>query len=280
MNSSKVFICGAGPGDPELISVKGYRLLTKCDVVLYDRLVSKELIGKIPSTIKKIYVGRETGKATSTHQSKTNMLMLSYAQKGKSVLRLKGGDPLIFGRGGEEAEFLRKHDIQFEIIPGITSAIAAPAYAGIPLTHRNYSSSVAFVTGHENERKNHSDVNLKAVATAVDTNCSGFASRWFEHKYKSSHCGERNDERSESNSWNLEHYYEKGCKVQGDFSRSDCSRPCRFLFQSSGVAMSKWSSLRTIPRRGTLQLRENHQHLGNLERQWRIMGGVSSFSSP
>jgi uroporphyrin-III C-methyltransferase len=169
MNSSKVFICGAGPGDPELISVKGYRLLTKCDVVLYDRLVSKELIGKIPSTIKKIYVGRETGKATSTHQSKTNRLMLSYAQKGKSVLRLKGGDPLIFGRGGEEAEFLRKHDIQFEIIPGITSAIAAPAYAGIPLTHRTYSSSVAFVTGHEDERKNHSDVNLKAVATAVDT---------------------------------------------------------------------------------------------------------------
>jgi uroporphyrin-III C-methyltransferase len=169
MNSSKVFICGAGPGDPELISVKGYRLLTKCDVVLYDRLVSKELIGKIPSTIKKIYVGRETGKATSTHQSKTNRLMLSYAQKGKSVLRLKGGDPLIFGRGGEEAEFLRKHDIQFEIIPGITSAIAAPAYAGIPLTHRTYSSSVAFVTGHEDKRKNHSDVNLKAVATAVDT---------------------------------------------------------------------------------------------------------------
>jgi uroporphyrin-III C-methyltransferase len=169
MNSSKVFICGAGPGDPELISVKGYRLLTKCDVVLYDRLVSKELIGKIPSTIKKIYVGRETGKATSTHQSKTNRLMLSYAQKGKSVLRLKGGDPLIFGRGGEEAEFLRKHDIQFEIIPGITSAIAAPAYAGIPLTHRTYSSSVAFVTGHEDKWKNHSDVNLKAVATAVDT---------------------------------------------------------------------------------------------------------------
>ena len=169
MNSSKVFICGAGPGDPELISVKGYRLLTKCDVVLYDRLVSKESIGKIPSTIKKIYVGRETGKATSTHQSKTNRLMLSYARKGKSVLRLKGGDPLIFGRGGEEAEYLHKHDIQFEIIPGITSAIAAPAYAGIPLTHRNYSSSVAFITGHEDERKNHSDVNLKAVATAVDT---------------------------------------------------------------------------------------------------------------
>jgi uroporphyrin-III C-methyltransferase len=169
MNSSKVFICGAGPGDPGLISVKGYRLLKKCDVVLYDRLVSKELIAKIPSAIKKIYVGRESGRATSTHQSRTNKLMVTYARKGKSVLRLKGGDPLIFGRGGEEAEYLRKHDIKFEIIPGISSAIAAPAYAGIPLTHRNYSSSVAFITGHENERKNHSDVNLKAVASAVDT---------------------------------------------------------------------------------------------------------------
>ena len=169
MNSSKVFICGAGPGDPGLISVKGYRLLTKCDVVLYDRLVSKKLVDKIPSTIKKIYVGRESGKSTSAHQSRTNKLMITYARKGKSVLRLKGGDPLVFGRGGEEAEYLRKHNVQFEIIPGISSAIAAPAYAGIPLTHRNYSSSVAFITGHKNERKNHLDVNLKAVASAVDT---------------------------------------------------------------------------------------------------------------
>jgi uroporphyrin-III C-methyltransferase len=169
MNSSKVFICGAGPGDPGLISVKGYRLLTKCDVVLYDRLVSKKLVDKIPSTKKKIYVGRESGKATFTHQSRTNKLMLTYARKGKIILRLKGGDPLIFGRGGEQPEFLRKHDIQFEIIPGISSAIAAPAYAGIPLTHRNYSSSVAFITGHENERKKYSDADLKAVASAVDT---------------------------------------------------------------------------------------------------------------
>ncbi len=169
MNSSKVFICGAGPGDPALISLKGYKLLSKCDVVLYDRLVSKKLVDKIPSTIKKIYVGRESGKVTSAHQSRTNKLMLTYAKEGKSVLRLKGGDPLIFGRGGEEAEFLRKHGIPFEIIPGISSAIAAPAYAGIPLTHRDYSSSVAIITGHENERKNHSDVNLKALASAVDT---------------------------------------------------------------------------------------------------------------
>ncbi|MGB7881454.1 MAG: uroporphyrinogen-III C-methyltransferase [Nitrososphaeraceae archaeon] len=169
MNSAKVFICGAGPGDPGLISVKGYRLLTKCDVVLYDRLVSKNLVDKIPSTIKKIYVGRESGKAVPTHQSRTNKLMLAYVLKGKSVLRLKGGDPLIFGRGAEEAEYLRRHNIQFEIIPGISSAIAAPAYAGIPLTHRGYSSSVALITGHEDETKQHLGVNLKAVASAVDT---------------------------------------------------------------------------------------------------------------
>lgn len=169
MNSAKVFICGAGPGDPGLISVKGYRLLRKCDVVLYDRLVSKKLVDKIPATIKKIYVGRESGKTASTHQSRTNKLMLTYVLKGKSVLRLKGGDPLIFGRGAEEAEYLRRHNIQFEIIPGISSAIAAPAYAGIPLTHRGYSSSVAFITGHEDETKQHLGVNLKAVASAVDT---------------------------------------------------------------------------------------------------------------
>lgn len=169
MKPPKVFICGAGPGDPGLISVKGYRLLKKCDVVLYDRLVSRKLVDKIPATTKKIYVGRESGRATSTHQSKTNKLMLTYARKGKIILRLKGGDPFVFGRGGEEAEYLHKHDIQFEIIPGISSAIAAPAYAGIPLTHRNYSSSVAFVTGHENESKDHRDVDLKAVVSAVDT---------------------------------------------------------------------------------------------------------------
>jgi uroporphyrin-III C-methyltransferase len=169
MNPSKVYICGAGPGDPGLISVKGYRLLRKCDVVLYDRLVSQKLLDKIPSTIRKIYVGRESGKATPTHQSRTNQLMLNFAREGKNVLRLKGGDPLIFGRGGEEAEYLRKHNIRFEIIPGISSAVAAPAYAGIPLTHRNYSSSVAFITGHENEIKKRSEIDLKTVASAVDT---------------------------------------------------------------------------------------------------------------
>jgi uroporphyrin-III C-methyltransferase len=169
MITSKVYICGAGPGDPELITVKGYRLLSKCDVVLYDRLVSKRLVEKIPSTIKKIYVGRYVGRGSCRHQTKTNKLMATYALRGKNVLRLKGGDPLIFGRGGEEAEYLRRHNVKFELVPGISSAIAAPAYAGIPLTHRRYSSSMAFVTGHEDERKKHSDVDLKAIASAVDT---------------------------------------------------------------------------------------------------------------
>ena len=169
MNTAMVYICGAGPGDPELITVKGYKLLKKCDVVLYDRLVSEKLVEKIPSKIEKIYVGREVGRGSCMHQSRTNKLMVTYALHGKKVLRLKGGDPLIFGRGGEEAEYLRRHKIKFEIVPGISSAIAAPAYAGIPLTHRRYSSSTAFITGHEDERKKYSDVNLKAIASAVDT---------------------------------------------------------------------------------------------------------------
>jgi uroporphyrin-III C-methyltransferase len=169
MNTAMVYICGAGPGDPELITVKGYKLLKKCDVVLYDRLVSEKLVEKIPSKIEKIYVGREVGRGSCMHQSRTNKLMVTYALHGKKVLRLKGGDPLIFGRGGEEAEYLRRHNVKFELVPGISSAIAAPAYAGIPLTHRRYSSSMAFVTGHEDERKKHSEVDLKAIASAVDT---------------------------------------------------------------------------------------------------------------
>lgn len=169
MNSAVVYICGAGPGDPDLITVKGYNLLKKCDVVLYDRLVSTSLIEMIPSKTEKIYVGREAMKATDFHQSRTNRLMVSYTRRGKSVLRLKGGDPLIFGRGAEEAEYLRRHNIRFEIVPGISSAISAPTYAGIPLTHRRYSSSVAIVTGHEGKMKPHHHVDLRSVASAVDT---------------------------------------------------------------------------------------------------------------
>ena len=166
--AGKVFICGAGPGDPGLATVKAMELVSTCDVVLYDRLVSKAIISKIPEKAEKIYVGRNVGDPT-THQDHTNELMVKYAKKGNRVLRLKGGDPFIFGRGAEEAQYLRKRGVAFEIVPGITSAIASPAYAGIPLTHRAHSSSVAIVTGHEDPGKDSLVVNWAKLAGAVDT---------------------------------------------------------------------------------------------------------------
>ena len=164
----KVFICGAGPGDPGLATVRSIELVRTCDVVLYDRLVSKEIISQIPAKAQKIYVGRNVGDPTS-HQDDTNSLMVKYARQGKSVLRLKGGDPFIFGRGAEEAQYLLKHGIGFEIVPGITSAIGSPAYAGIPLTHRKHSSSIAIVTGHEDPEKEEIVVDWNKLAGAVDT---------------------------------------------------------------------------------------------------------------
>jgi uroporphyrin-III C-methyltransferase len=167
-NTGKVFLCGAGPGDPKLITVKAMELLKDCDVVLYDRLVSKDIINQIPAQSEKIYVGREVGDSTS-HQDNTNIQMVRLAKEGKKVLRLKGGDPFIFGRGGEEAEFLFQNGVQFEIIPGISSAIGAAAYAGIPLTHRQYASSLAIVTGHEEGNKAESIVKWDRLANAADT---------------------------------------------------------------------------------------------------------------
>jgi len=165
-----VYICGAGPGDPGLMTVRAAELLQSCDVILYDRLVGQEIIDQIPAGAQKVYVGRAVGDPT-THQRRTNELMVQYAkEEGKSVLRLKGGDPFIFGRGAEEAEYLSKYGVPFEIIPGITSAIAGPAYAGIPLTHRRYSPSVAIVTGHEGiDNKGEASVNWKKLPGAVDT---------------------------------------------------------------------------------------------------------------
>jgi len=168
MKKGKVFICGGGPGDPKLITVRATELLKSCDVVLYDRLVGKEIIDQIPAGTEKVYVGRTVGQPT-THQDGTNELMVKYAENGKNVMRLKGGDPFIFGRGAEEAEYLIKRGIEFEIVPGITSAIASPAYAGIPLTHRRYSSSVAIVTGHEDAEKDELVVKWDKLAGAVDT---------------------------------------------------------------------------------------------------------------
>jgi uroporphyrin-III C-methyltransferase len=164
----KVFICGAGPGDPKLITIRAMEVLNNCDVVLYDRLVCKEIIDQIPVKSEKIYVGRSVGDST-THQDITNDLMVEHAKNGKRVVRLKGGDPFIFGRGAEEAEYLFKHNIQFEIIPGITSAIGSAAYAGIPLTHRRFASSIAIVTGHENPKKRESTVKWDTLAKTVNT---------------------------------------------------------------------------------------------------------------
>jgi len=163
-----VYIVGAGPGDPKLITLKAVDVIKKADVVLYDRLVSKGILSMIPKNAKKIYVGRDVGDDYK-HQHSTNDLMLKFAKTNKHIVRLKGGDPFIFGRGGEEAEFLKSHKIKFEIIPGITSGIASAEYSGIPLTHRDYASSVAFVTGHEDAKKRKESVKWKKLATSVDT---------------------------------------------------------------------------------------------------------------
>jgi uroporphyrin-III C-methyltransferase len=163
-----VYLVGAGPGDLKLITLRAVELIKKADVVLYDRLVSKKIIAMIPKRAQKIYVGREVGDDYK-HQDDTNLQMVKFAKANKNVVRLKGGDPFIFGRGGEEAEYLKKSKIRFEIIPGITSGIGSAVYSGIPLTHRKYSSSVAFVTGHEDPGKTKNPVQWKKLAKSVET---------------------------------------------------------------------------------------------------------------
>jgi len=166
--TGKVFIVGAGPGDPKLITLKAVEVIKSSDVVLYDRLVSKKIVAMIPKKAEKLYVGRDVGDDYK-HQDTTNVMMVKFAKKNKNVVRLKGGDPFIFGRGGEEAEFLRKHKVKYEIIPGITSGMGSAEYSGIPLTHRNYASSVVFVTGHEDAKKKEGVVDWKRLGKAVDT---------------------------------------------------------------------------------------------------------------
>lgn len=166
--SGKVYLVGAGPGDHKLITLYAVDLIKKADAVLYDRLVSKKIISMIPKSAEKVYVGRAVGDDTS-HQNSTNELMLKYAKSKKHIVRLKGGDPIIFGRGGEEAEFLKSNKIKYEIVPGITSGIGSATYAGIPLTHRKFASSVVFVTGHEDPEKKKESVRWKRLAKSVDT---------------------------------------------------------------------------------------------------------------
>ncbi len=166
--TGKVYLVGAGPGDSKLITLRAVELLEKADVVLYDRLVSKKILAMIPKHAEKIYVGRAVGDDT-THQNITNNMMVQHAKSKKNLVRLKGGDPMIFGRGGEEAEFLQENGIPYEIVPGITSGIGSATYAGIPLTHRKHASSVVFVTGHEDPTKGKEIVKWKNLAKAVDT---------------------------------------------------------------------------------------------------------------
>jgi uroporphyrinogen III methyltransferase/synthase len=148
MKPGKVYLVGAGPGHPELLTVKAAELLKLADVVIYDRLIQEETLALSKPAAEKIYMGKTIGQDES-RQDEIHVMLLEKAREGKLVVRLKGGDPFLFGRGGEEAEFLAEHDIPFEVIPGVSSALAAPLSAGISLTHRNSASSVAIVTGHE-----------------------------------------------------------------------------------------------------------------------------------
>ena len=167
-SAGKVYLVGAGPGDPKLITLKGVECVERADVVIYDMLISNALLEHCPPHCERIFGGKRPGEQRK-RQDEINALMLQKAKDGKTVVRLKGGDPFIFGRGGEEALTLVEAGIDFEIVPGITSAIAAPAYAGIPLTHRDYASSVAFVTGHSASFAPDSPIGWERLATAVDT---------------------------------------------------------------------------------------------------------------
>ena len=162
-----VYLVGSGPGDPELLTVKAKRLLEAADVVLHDKLPGPEIIESIPEE-KREDVGKRAG-GEWTPQEYTNRRLVELAREGKTVVRLKGGDPFVFGRGGEEMEHLASEEIPFEIVPGITSAIAGPGTAGIPVTHRDHASSVSFVTGHEDPTKEESAVNWEALAATGGT---------------------------------------------------------------------------------------------------------------
>ncbi|MBI4233141.1 MAG: uroporphyrinogen-III C-methyltransferase [Chloroflexi bacterium] len=161
----KVYLVGAGPGDPGLITVKGLRVLVEAEVVVYDRLVGQRLLAHAPSSAELVDVGKGRGQRRMS-QDEINALLVARGRRGQRVVRLKGGDPFLFGRGGEEAEALAAAGVPFEVVPGVTSAIAVPAYAGIPVTHRAVSSSLSIVTGSEDPEKEASRVDWAALARA------------------------------------------------------------------------------------------------------------------
>ena len=166
--SGKVYLVGAGPGDPGLITVKGLECISVADVLIYDYLASPFLLKHASENAEVIYVGKKGGDHTLS-QEKINTLIVEKAKTGATVTRLKGGDPFIFGRGGEEVQVLVENKIEFEIVPGVTSAIAAPAYAGIPLTHRKFTSTLAFITGHEDPDKTESSIDWASISKGIGT---------------------------------------------------------------------------------------------------------------
>jgi uroporphyrin-III C-methyltransferase len=166
-NTGTVYLVGAGPGDPDLITVKGLRLLRRADVIVYDRLVPEALLDEAASTAERIYVGKTPYRPGIT-QAEINAILVEKACAGLTVVRLKGGDPFVFGRGGEEALACAQAGIPFEIVPGISSALAVPAYAGVPVTYRRRSASFAVFTGHEDPGKPDSQIDYEALAR-IDT---------------------------------------------------------------------------------------------------------------
>ena len=163
-----VYLVGAGPGDAELVTLKAVKCLNKADAVVYDHLADKRILKHAKADTQFVYVGKIAGNHTM-RQEEINALLISLAKEGREVVRLKGGDPFVFGRGGEEALALAANDLPFEIVPGVTSAVAVPAYAGIPVTHRGMAASFAVITGHEDPAKGSTDIRWDELATATDT---------------------------------------------------------------------------------------------------------------
>lgn len=164
----KVYLVGAGPGDPGLLTIKAYELLRRADCVVYDHLVNPEILEYAPANAELIYAGKQ-GHKCAMRQETINAILVTKACEYQTVVRLKGGDPFVFGRGGEEAEALVDAGIKFEVVPGVSAGAAVAAYAGIPITHRGLSSSVTFVTGHEDPTKTQSSLRWEHLAKGVDT---------------------------------------------------------------------------------------------------------------
>ncbi|MEF8814032.1 MAG: uroporphyrinogen-III C-methyltransferase [Halovenus sp.] len=167
MTEGKVYLVGSGPGDPELLTVRARRLLAEGDVILHDKLPGPDILDDIDPE-RREDVGTR-GHGDRTPQSYVNERMVELVRDGKTVVRLKGGDPMVFGRGGEEMAYLAEHGVPFEVVPGVTSAVAGPGVAGIPVTHREHASAVTFVTGHEDPSKEESAVNWDAIARTGGT---------------------------------------------------------------------------------------------------------------